>query len=158
MPPCYASLLPAAAFQASRKTLDPPTFFRLDGRPVRSALESHGEVCLDQCCFGALSKKPTLLQYWHCDMLTLQQRCDTKKSICSTSGNAHLRLSGVGADKQFLTTAAAKYPAHLAAALAKALHQGVVAKHSRNIWSMFAGGLHGVSPSPLRGGGKSHGD
>ena len=77
-------------------------------------------------------------------MSTLQQRCETHKSICSTSGKAHLRLSGIGADKQFLTTAAAKYPANLAAALAEALHHGVIAKESKEIWTMFAGGLHDV--------------
>ena len=66
--------------------------------------------------------------------------------------------SGIGADKQFLTTAAAKYPAHLAVALAKALHQGVIAKQSNEVWSMFAGGLHEVQPSTLLGGGKSHAD
>ena len=89
-------------------------------------------------------------------MSALQRRCETHKSICSTSGNAHLRLSGIGADKQFLTTAAAKYPSKLAAALAKALHHGVIAKQRREVWSMFAGGLHEASPIPLLGGGKSH--
>ena len=83
-------------------------------------------------------------------------KCDVLNLACSTSGNAHLRLSGIGDDKQLLTIAAAKYPANLAAALAKALHHGVIARQSKEVWSMFAGGLHEVSPSPLLGGGKSH--
>ena len=78
-----------------------------------------GRVCIDQACFGAISRKPTTLTFVNCDALpdTVYARADRGRAPASWRGES---LMGRSADGGWKTAPAKQYPPGLCHLLASA--------------------------------------
>lgn len=84
-----------------------------------SARPGAGRVCIDQACFGAISRKPTTLTFVNCDALpdTVYARSDRGRAPASWRGES---LMGRSADGGWKTAPAKQYPPGLCHLLASA--------------------------------------
>ena len=89
---------------------------------------------LDQCQYGTRWRKRTTLCFWNTtDPSHLEQRCDSRTSVCSKTGKYHLQLMGKDpVSGRNWTSIAQHYPRPLCRGIAKLLvHSSDAASHAR---------------------------
>ena len=108
-----------------------PSIFRLD---LVNTLKNLGArvIYLDQCRYGARSKKPTMILTSNAEWLwDISLANGTHQLPCVCTAPHELLLSGVGEDGQFRTAAAKSYPSGLCFLFATAIVKAAVLRQSR---------------------------